>query len=70
MRIYRKAKKYEEVAEVFYVAKYEEKMIIDISFIRGENKAKQTLKFSDVDQMNIIFDRLISDELVDITEYC
>lgn len=70
MRIYRKAKKYEEVAEVFYVAKYEEKMIIDISFIRGENKAKETLKFSDVDQMNIIFDRLISDELVDITKYC
>ena len=70
MRIHRKAKKYEEVAEVFYVAKYEEKMIIDISFIRGENKAKQTLKFSDVDQMNNIFDRLISDELVDITKYC
>ena len=70
MRIYRKAKKYEEVAEVLYAAKYEDRLIIELSFIRGENKTKQSLKFDDVNQMNEVFSKLISDELVDITAYC
>lgn len=70
MKILRKAKKYEEVAEIFYVAKYEDRLMIMISFFRGEKIVEQKLIFTDISKLNEIYNKIIFDELVDITEYC
>lgn len=70
MRIIRKAKKYEEVAEVLSISKHEDRKIVVLSYLRYDKIAKTELKFDDVPKMNEVYNRIISDEFVDITEYC